>query len=59
MSRALTLVRPTRRKRGRRWLVVDGACKRQEHYRTFDDCKCQAFANKALAVAYATQEANR
>lgn len=55
---ALLLARPTRRVRGRRWRVIDGACQRQEHYRDFADCRCRVFANKALALAY-VQEANQ
>jgi hypothetical protein len=52
MKPALLLARPTRRVRGRRWRVIDGACERNEHYRDFADCRCAVFANKALAVAY-------
>ena len=48
----LALVRPTRRRRGRRGRVLDAACQRQEHYRDFTDCRCRVFANKALALAY-------
>lgn len=48
----LMLVRPTRRRRGRRWRVLDAACERQEHYRDLTDCRCQVFANKADALAY-------
>ncbi|WP_235739045.1 hypothetical protein [Nocardioides alcanivorans] len=52
MTPTLLLVRPSRRVRGRRWRVVDGACERQEHYRDFADCRCAVFANKAQAIAY-------
>ena len=51
---ALLLGRPSRRVRGRRWRVLDGACTRQEHYRDFPDCRCAVFGTKADAVAYIT-----
>lgn len=49
---AFLLVRPSRRVRGRRWRVIDGACQRQEHYKDFSDCRCRVFADKALALDY-------
>lgn len=49
---SVLLVRPTRRRRGRRWRVLDTSCERQEHYRDFADCLCAVFATKALALGY-------
>lgn len=46
------LVRPSRRRRVRRWRVLDLACARQEHFQDFSDCRCRVFADKATALDY-------